>query len=85
VVRVTPPPDALVRADVLAGVRMRAEMVADHLGLNGAALLEALVHAETADLVLIEAHAVPDLSSSSDLYQQVTPVCFPRCMFFKCF
>ncbi|CAL8461852.1 g1383 [Coccomyxa elongata] len=69
-VRVTPPPEGLVRGDVLAGVRARAEMVADALGLNGVALLDALMHAETADLVLIEANAIPDLSPSSDLYQQ---------------
>lgn len=71
--RVTPPPEALVRGDVLAGVRARAEMVADALGLNGAALLDALMHADTADLVLIEANAIPDLSPSSDLYQQARP------------
>lgn len=75
-VRVTPPPEALVRGDVLAGVRARAEMVADALGLNGAALLDALIHADTADLVLIETHAIPDLSPSSDLYQQVRPKLF---------
>ena len=56
---------------MLAGVRARAEMVADALGLNGVALLEALMHAESADLVLIEANAIPDIAPSSDLYQQV--------------
>ena len=70
-VRVTPLPGTLVREDVLAGVRARAEMVADALGLNGVALLEALMHAESADLVLIEANAIPDIAPSSDLYQQV--------------
>ena len=70
-VRVTPPPGDLVREDVLAGVRARAEMVADALGLNGAASLEALMHAESADLVLIEANAIPDISPGSDLFQQV--------------
>ena len=79
-VRVTPLPESLVREDVLAGVLARAEMVADALGLNGAALLEALMHAESADLVLIEANAIPDISPSSDLYQQVCFPCAPSCL-----
>jgi D-alanine-D-alanine ligase-like ATP-grasp enzyme len=70
-VRLTPPPAALVREDVLQGVRMRAEMVADALGLNGLAQLDVLMHAETADVVVVEAHAIPYLSPSSDLWQQV--------------
>ncbi|MBC7971607.1 MAG: hypothetical protein H7Z11_16035 [Verrucomicrobia bacterium] len=78
-VRVTPPPPNLVREDVLAGVLARAEMVADALGLNGAASLEALMHAESADLVIIEANAIPDISPSSDLYQQV-----PSCLSHLC-
>lgn len=72
--RLTPPPASLVREDVLQGVRMRAEMVADALGLNGVAQLDALMHAESADLVVVDAHAIPYLDMSSDLYQQVTCV-----------
>ena len=70
-VRVTPPPASLVREDVLEGVRARAQMVADHLGLNGLAQLDAFMHADSADLVVVHAHAIPDLSSTSDLFQQV--------------
>ena len=70
-VRVTPPPASLVREDVLEGVRARAQMVADHLGLNGLAQLDAFMHADSADLVVVHAHAIPDLSSASDLFQQV--------------
>lgn len=69
--RLTPPPASLVREDVLQGVRMRAEMVADALGLNSVAQLDALMHAESADLVVVDAHAIPYLDMSSDLYQQV--------------
>ena len=70
-VRVTPPPVSLVREDVLEGVRARAQMVADHLGLNGLAQLDAFMHADSADLVVVHAHAIPDLSSTSDIFQQV--------------
>lgn len=70
-VRVTPPPASLVREDVLEGVRARAQMVADHLGLNGLAQLDAFMHADSADLVVVHAHAIPDLSSTSDIFQQV--------------
>ena len=69
--RVTPPPADLVRGEVLEGVRERARMVADALGLNGLAQLDAFMHAESADLVVVAAHAIPDMSSSSDLFQQV--------------
>ena len=70
-VRVTPPPASLAREDVLEGVRARAQMVAHHLGLNGLAQLDAFMHAESADLVVVHAHAIPDLSSTSDIFQQV--------------
>ena len=69
--RVTPPPAHLVRGEVLEGVRERARMVADALGLNGLAQLDAFMHADSADLVVVAAHAIPDMSSSSDLFQQV--------------
>ena len=69
--RFTPPPPELVRAQVLEGVRARAQMAADALRLSGAATLRALMHAEYADLVVVEAEAFPDLSPGSDLFQQV--------------
>lgn len=71
--RVTPPPAHLVRKDVLEGVKARAQMVASALGLNGLAQLDAFMHAESADLVVVAAHAVPDMSSTSDIFQQVGP------------
>ena len=49
----------------------RAQMAADALRLAGVARLRALMHAEYADLVVVEAEALPDLSPGSDLYQQV--------------
>ncbi len=68
--RFTPPPENLVRAEVVEGVRARAAMAADALHLSGVACFRALMHAEYADLVLIEVEAVPDLAPGSDLYQQ---------------
>ena len=74
-VRFTPPPEHLVRAEVIEGVRARAAMAADALHLHGAASLRALMHAEYADVVIIEAEALPDLTLGSDLYQQARDVC----------
>ena len=68
--RFTPPPAHLARPEVLKGVCDRAKMVADALGLNGVAQLDAFMHADSADLVLVNAHAIPDMSSASDIFQQ---------------
>ena len=68
--RFTPPPAHLARPEVLKGVCDRARMVADALGLNGVAQLDAFMHADSADLVLVNAHAIPDMSSASDIFQQ---------------
>ena len=68
--RFTPPPAHLARPEVLKGVRDRATMVADALGLNGVAQLDAFMHADSADLVLVNAHAIPDMSPASDIFQQ---------------
>lgn len=68
--RFTPPPAHLVRPEVLQGVCDRAKMVADALGLNGVAQLDAFMHADSADLVVVNTHAIPDMSASSDIFQQ---------------
>ena len=68
--RCTPPPAHLARPEVLQGVCDRAKMVADALGLNGVAQLDAFMHADSADLVLVNAHAIPDMSPASDIFQQ---------------
>ena len=68
--RFTPPPAHLARPEVLKGVCDRAKMVADALGLNGVAQLDAFMHADSADLVLVNAHAIPDMSPASDIFQQ---------------
>jgi len=57
-------------AEVLQGVCDRAKMVADALGLNGVAQLDAFMHADSADLVVVNTHAIPDMSASSDIFQQ---------------
>lgn len=68
--RFTPPPAHLARPEVVRGVCDRAKMVADALGLNGVAQLDAFMHADSADLVLVNVHTIPDMSPASDIFQQ---------------
>lgn len=48
----------------------RAELVADRLGLAGVASVDAFMNADTAELIVLEADAVPSLAPSADLLQQ---------------
>ncbi|KAK9846551.1 hypothetical protein WJX81_006432 [Elliptochloris bilobata] len=78
--RLTPPPEEAVPAEVLAGVARRAELVADRLGLAGMASVDAFMNADTAELIVLEADVVPSLAPSAELLQQALaeePPLFP--------
>ena len=69
--RLTPPPEEVVPAEVLAGAARRAELVADRLGLAGLASVDAFMNADTAELIVLEADVTPSFAPAADLLQQV--------------
>jgi hypothetical protein len=73
VLNLTPPPEALVRPEAAEGARRRCEMVADRLGLSGVAQIDAFMHAETGDIVVLEANVLPAMHASAPLLLQVGP------------
>lgn len=72
-VNITPPPaPPLGRAApaAVAAARRRIEGVAAALGLEGYARVDAFMHVETGDVVVIEVNTLPGLTPSTVLYHQ---------------
>lgn len=67
----TPPPPTLVLAEAVSSARVRLEIVADRLGLSGAAEVWAYMHAETGELVISDVSTTPDLSPGALIFRQV--------------
>lgn len=72
-VNITPPPGpplGRVRPEAVAAARRRIEAVARALGIDGYARIDAFLHADSGDLVVIEANTLPALTPSTVLYHQ---------------
>ncbi|CAM6064545.1 unnamed protein product [Sphagnum tenellum] len=84
-VNLTPPPSSLVKEAAITSCRKRIEIVANALGLEGFARIDAFVHADTGEVIIIEANTVPGMTPSTVLIHQAlaeTPPIYPR-MFFR--
>lgn len=72
----TPPPTEFLPADIIAAAKQWMTMAADRLAIAGAAHMDAFVHADKGEIIIIDVHTVPDLSQESLLLQQVyAPTC----------
>jgi hypothetical protein len=60
-----------VLAEAVSSARVRLEIVADRLGLSGAAEVWAYMHAETGELVISDVSTTPDLSPGALIFRQV--------------
>jgi D-alanine--D-alanine ligase len=72
-VNITPPPGPPLGRVSGAGVeraRRHIEVVADRLGLEGYARIDAFMHCERGDIIVIEANTLPGLTPSTVLYHQ---------------
>ena len=69
-VNLTPPPEKYVKPVVLARVKKSAEKVATKLGIEGYCRMDAFIHIDTGDLILIEVNTLPALTPSTVLYHQ---------------
>lgn len=69
-VNLTPPPPSLVPPAALAAARRRLALAAEALGVEGFARLDAFVHVDSGEVVVIEANAVPGMTPSTVLFHQ---------------
>jgi D-alanine-D-alanine ligase-like ATP-grasp enzyme len=69
-VNMTPPPEKFVKPAVLARVKKSAEKVAMTLGIEGYCRMDAFIHIDTGELILIEVNTLPALTPSTVLYHQ---------------
>lgn len=70
VIAMTPPPPEFLPPDVIAAAKQWMTMAADRLAIAGAAHMDAFVHADKGEIIIIDVHSVPDLSQDSLLLQQ---------------
>ncbi|KAL3684077.1 hypothetical protein R1sor_002099 [Riccia sorocarpa] len=85
-INLTPPPSALVSAKAIEGCRKRIELVANKLGLESVARIDAFMHADTGEVIIIEANTVPGMTPSTVLIHQALaeqPPIYPRVLFRK--
>lgn len=69
-VNITPPPEEIVSAKIIANVKHLIEKVAEKLGIRDYCRIDIFVHAVTGELIVIEANTLPGLSPSTVLFQQ---------------
>jgi D-alanine-D-alanine ligase-like ATP-grasp enzyme len=83
-VNITPPPAPPLgrfRPSAVEAARRRVEAVAETLGIDGYARIDAFVRAETGEVIVIEANTLPGLTPSTVLYHQALaddPPLYPR-------
>ncbi|KAK9819932.1 hypothetical protein WJX72_004090 [[Myrmecia] bisecta] len=85
-INLTPPPPDFVRPEVLNSVKARVELVADQLGLSGLARVDAFMHADTAEIIVIEVNTIPGMTPSTVLMQQALaedPPLYPKELFLE--
>eukprot|EP00899_Mesostigma_viride_P028420 jgi/Mesvir1/8763/Mv02681-RA.1 len=69
-VNLTPPPSQFISPSALAGARQRIALVAETLGIDGFARIDSFVHADTGEVIVIEANTVPGMTPSTVLFHQ---------------
>lgn len=67
----TPPPSEIVKPEVIEAARQRMESVADRFGLRGIASIDAFMHVETGEIIVMNIDPVPNFTEHSVLVQQV--------------
>uniref|UniRef100_A0A061RME5 D-alanine--d-alanine ligase family protein isoform 1 n=2 Tax=Tetraselmis sp. GSL018 TaxID=582737 RepID=A0A061RME5_9CHLO len=83
-VNLTPPPADIIVPEAQTAARQRCELIADVLGLSGIARIDAFVHADTGELVVIEVNTVPAMTPHTVLLHQALqedPPMYPQDLF----
>ena len=79
-INITPPPQELVRPKALKHAKELIGIVANTVGIKGYARIDAFMHIDTGNLILIEVNTLPGLTPSTVLYHQglaESPQIFP--------
>lgn len=73
---------SVYRESAITACRKRIEIVANTLGVEGFARIDAFVHADTGEVIIIEANTVPGMTPSTVLIHQVhvPPFCYKMYM-----
>ena len=69
-VNITPPPRDFVRPSAIQKAKKRVELVALTLGLAGYSRIDAFMHVESGELIVIEANTLPGLTAATVIYHQ---------------
>ncbi len=80
-INVTPPPEPWVGTDVIEKSRQRIERVAEALGIEGFARIDAFLSTATGEILVIEANTIPGLTPSTVIFHQALqeePALYPR-------
>eukprot|EP00898_Chlorokybus_atmophyticus_P000516 jgi/Chlat1/1465/Chrsp12S02012 len=83
-VNLTPPPPEIISTEALRRAQARLQLAAHTLGLRGFARIDAFVHADTGEVMVIEANTVPGMTPSTVLFHQAlaeNPPIYPKSFF----
>ncbi|KAF3778971.1 D-alanine--D-alanine ligase [Nymphaea thermarum] len=78
-INLTPPPESIIRNEALARCKERIELIANMLGLEGFSRIDAFVHVDTGEVMIIEVNTVPGMTPSTALAEN--PPMFPQQFF----
>jgi len=80
-VNLTPPPREIMRSSVVEKIRERIALLAEKMGIEGYARIDAFARIKTGELLIIEINTLPGLTPSTVLYHQAlaeSPPILPR-------
>eukprot|EP00897_Mesotaenium_endlicherianum_P000828 jgi/Mesen1/10746/ME000903S10087 len=77
-VNLTPPPASIVSEEALEKGKRRIEAVANALNLDGFARIDAFLHVDSGEVLVIEANTVPGMTPSTVLFHQVKHIGLDR-------
>lgn len=83
-INLTPPPTSIIREEALHACKNRIEILANALGLEGFSRVDAFVHVDTGEVLVIEVNTVPGMTPSTVLIHQALaedPPMYPRQFF----
>jgi len=69
-VNITPPPQPYVKLSAIKKAQVRMKKVAEALGIENYARIDAFMHVKTGELIIIEANSTPGLTPSTVIYHQ---------------
>jgi D-alanine--D-alanine ligase len=79
-INITPPPPEIVKPKIVLHTRELASQLAEKIGLNGYARMDAFMNVKTGALTIIEVNTLPGLTPSTVIYHQALaekPQIFP--------